>query len=58
MTIDGVSWGVTPVTIRYLSPGAKQLRVTRDGYAAEERVIRIAADQRTTTVRLSLQPVE
>jgi len=58
VTIDGVGWGVTPVAIRYLPPGAKRLRVTRDGYAAEQRVIRILADQPKTTVRVELHQLE
>jgi hypothetical protein len=58
VTIDGVGWGVTPVTIRYLPPGAKQLRVTSDGYATEQRLIRISADQPRTTVRIKLHQVE
>jgi cytoskeletal protein RodZ len=56
VTIDGIGWGVTPVTIRYLPPGTKQLRVTRDGFATEQRVIRFAADQPRTSVRIDLQP--
>jgi hypothetical protein len=54
VTIDGVGWGVTPVTIRYLSPGSKQLRVTSDGFATEQRVIRFSADQPRTSVRIEL----
>lgn len=54
VTIDGVGWGVTPVTIRYLPPGSKQLRVTRDGFATEQRVIRFSADQPRTSVRIDL----
>jgi len=54
VTIDGVGWGVTPVAIRYLSPGSKQLRVTSDGFATEQRVIRFSADQPRTSVRIEL----
>jgi len=55
VTVDGVGWGQTPVTIRYLSAGSKRIRVTRDGYAAREQVVAIAADQPQTIVRLALQ---
>ena len=55
VTVDGVGWGLTPVTIRYLPAGSKRIRVTRDGYAAREQVVAIAADQPQTIVRLALQ---
>jgi len=54
VTIDGVGWGVTPLTIRYLPPGTKQLRVTRDGFTAEERVVRFGTGQTRTSVRIQL----
>jgi cytoskeletal protein RodZ len=55
VTVDGVGWGQTPLTIRYLPPGAKRIRVTHEGYAAREQVVAIAADQPQTIVRLRLQ---
>lgn len=58
VTIDGVGWGRTPVTIKYLPPGAKRLRITSDGFATEERVIRFAADQPRTTVQVTLRANE
>lgn len=58
VTIDGVGWGATPVTIRYLPPGTKRLRVTRDGYAAEARLIRLVPDQPRTSVRIELHEIE
>jgi cytoskeletal protein RodZ len=58
VTIDGVGWGATPVTIRYLPLGTKRLRVTRDGYAAEERLIRILPGQPRTSVRIELHAIE
>ena len=58
VTVDGVSWGTTPVSIRYLQPGYKRLRVTRDGFVAEERTIEFAADRPRTTVRITLRPLE
>jgi cytoskeletal protein RodZ len=54
VTIDGIGWGVTPVTIRFLPPGTKHLRLTRDGFAAVERVIQLAADEPHTSVRIEL----
>jgi cytoskeletal protein RodZ len=45
VTVDGIGWGVTPVTIRHLAEGAKRVRVTNDGYAAGERVVQVTADR-------------
>jgi hypothetical protein len=37
VTINGVGYGTTPLTIPYLPPGAKRVRVTKAGYEAAER---------------------
>ena len=55
LTVNGVGWGITPVTIRYLPPGAKRVRVTREGYLADERVIQIEAGGPATTLRIPMQ---
>jgi len=52
--VDGIGWGTTPVTIRFLSSGEKTLRVIKDGYVSEERRIQVAAN-RAMTVTLTLQ---
>jgi cytoskeletal protein RodZ len=39
VTVNGVGWGVSPVTIRNLEPGDKRIRVTKDGFAATERSV-------------------
>jgi hypothetical protein len=54
VTVDGIGWGVTPVTIRHLRPGSKRIRVTHDGYAAAERVIEVHQD-RASSVSVQLQ---
>jgi cytoskeletal protein RodZ len=41
VTVNGVGWGVAPVTIRYLPPGAKRVRITKDGFAPEEQVVQL-----------------
>jgi cytoskeletal protein RodZ len=56
VAVNGIGWGSTPVTIRHLSPGEKRIRVTKDGYAALERITRVAPD-RSTTVDIQLQPL-
>jgi helix-turn-helix protein/PEGA domain-containing protein len=55
VTVNGVGWGITPVTIRYLAPGAMRVRVTRDGYRAEERLIQIEAGRPPTTLRIPIR---
>jgi hypothetical protein len=39
VTVNGVGWGATPVVIRNLPPGAKTIRVTKEGYVADQRVL-------------------
>lgn len=57
VTVDGVGWGTTPITIRHLSPGAKRIRFTKEGYDAAERVVRvIAARPSSLDVQLSAIP--
>ena len=56
VAVNGIGWGSTPVTIHHLSPGEKRIRVTKDGYAALERVTRVVPD-RSTTVDIQLQPL-
>jgi cytoskeletal protein RodZ len=55
VTVDGVGWGQTPVTIRYLPPGTKRVRVTRDGYLSQERTVNLTADAPRTTVNVTLR---
>ena len=57
VTVDGVGWGQSPLTIRALTPGARVVRVTLDGYAAQERRVAVSSDTARTTVRITLRPV-
>jgi len=56
--VDGREYGRTPVTVGNLSRGAHSVRVTREGYAVDERLVTITSAQRShsVTVRLSPQP--
>ena len=54
VTVDGIGWGTTPATIRLLTPGEKTIRVIKDGYASEERSVRIT-DGRSTSVHVPLR---
>ena len=53
VTVNGIGWGASPVTIRYLPAGEKRIRVTKAGYATEERIVRLT-DGRPTTVDIQL----
>ena len=57
VTIDGVSRGVTPLALRDLDLGAREITVSRPGYASEERriVLTKARPSRSVEVRLSQQ---
>jgi transcriptional regulator with XRE-family HTH domain len=57
VTIDGIGWGITPVTIRHLTPGSKRIRVTKDGYAVEERVVSIGGNPSTVRLEIPLRSV-
>lgn len=43
VTVDGIGWGFTPITVRDLPYGHRRIRVTRDGYVSEQRVVRLSA---------------
>jgi cytoskeletal protein RodZ len=58
VTVDGVGWGQSPLTIRALRAGTRLLRVTLDGYAAQERRVALLADAPRTTVRITLKPLK
>jgi cytoskeleton protein RodZ len=57
VTVDGVGWGPSPMTIRALPSGTRLVRVTLDGYAAEERHVAVSANEPRTTVRITLKPL-
>jgi hypothetical protein len=55
VTINGIGWGETPVTIRYLPPGQKVVRVTKEGYESQQRIISVSDDSRSANVRVTLR---
>jgi transcriptional regulator with XRE-family HTH domain len=57
VTVDGIGWGNAPVTIRYLPAGTKRIRVSKEGYATEERVVSLTEGHlRTLDIRLRSTP--
>ncbi|HEX5107952.1 MAG TPA: helix-turn-helix domain-containing protein [Vicinamibacterales bacterium] len=55
VTVDGIGWGTTPLTIRYIPPGDKKVRVSQDGYTAAERVVHVE-DLQQKKVSFQLTP--
>jgi hypothetical protein len=57
VTINGVGWGMTPLTIGIgqLPPGAKRVRITKPGYRSEERVVATDPEQPPATLRIALR---
>jgi hypothetical protein len=55
VTVDGIGWGETPVTIRNLPPGQKVIRVTKEGYQSQQQTISVPDDPRSSGVRLILR---
>jgi hypothetical protein len=55
VTVDGVSRGTTPLALRDLPLGTREVTVTRRGYLAERRTVAITKERpaRTLDVRLS-----
>ena len=54
VTVNGVGWGPTPVTIRYMPFGRKLIRVTKPGYASGQRAFDFVPDRRVQSVRIQL----
>jgi hypothetical protein len=54
VTVNGVGWGTTPVTIRHIDAGTKRVRVTLDGFDAVERIVQVGSGVRT--VEIALRP--
>ena len=53
VTVNGIGWGLAPVTIRYLPAGDKRIRVSKEGYTTEERMVHLAEGRpRTLDIRL------
>lgn len=54
VTVNGIGWGASPVTIRHVDPGEKRIRVTMDGYKSSERSVMVdQGAQQTIRIRLT-----
>jgi len=57
VTVNGIGWGASPVTIRHLPPGEKHIRATKEGFSAAEQVLAPDGNQRRTLdLRLAAAP--
>jgi cytoskeletal protein RodZ len=56
VTVNGIGWGRTPLTIKYLPIGEKRVRLTKDGYVSTERRVQISAERPVGALRVTLQP--
>jgi cytoskeleton protein RodZ len=54
VTVNGIGWGETPVTIRHLEFGQKRVRLTMQGYVSQERVIGLGPERPHGTARFAL----
>jgi hypothetical protein len=54
VSVDGHDAGTTPATVRDLARGSHTVRVTRDGYVADERKVAITAARSSQTVTVDL----
>jgi transcriptional regulator with XRE-family HTH domain len=57
VTVNGIGWGSTPLIIRYLPPGPKRIRATKDGYRTAERTVELTPGRSDLAVRLELRPL-
>jgi hypothetical protein len=55
VTVDGIGWGPTPVTIHHLPSGQKVIRLTKEGYESQQRIISLPDDRRSAAVRVTLR---
>jgi transcriptional regulator with XRE-family HTH domain len=58
VTVNGIGWGTTPLTIRYLPLGHKRVRLTMSGYVSVERTVVVDGRRPSATVRVSLREQE
>jgi len=54
VSVDGRDYGKTPATVRDLAHGPHQVRVTRDGYAAQERRVVISSSRPSQSVNVAM----
>jgi hypothetical protein len=56
VTVNGIGWGITPVSIPHVPAGRQRVRVVKDDFRSEERVVTVS-DGQPARVAISLRPV-
>jgi hypothetical protein len=54
VTVDGIGWGQTPLTIGHLTFGTKTVRLTHDGYRSHQAVVSITGDRAAQTISVAM----
>jgi cytoskeleton protein RodZ len=55
VTVNGIGWGETPITIKHLEFGQKRVRLTMQGYISQERVLSLGPERPHGNVRFTLR---
>jgi len=55
VTVNGIGWGESPITIQHIEPGEQHIRVTMDGFIASERSV-VIDEGRQQAVNIGLNP--
>jgi len=55
VTVNGIGWGESPITIQHLEPGEQHIRVTLDGFVATERSV-VIDEGHQQAVNIGLNP--
>jgi transcriptional regulator with XRE-family HTH domain len=56
VTVNGIGWGTTPLSIRHLPAGAQRVRIVKEQFRSEERVVDIR-EGRPGRLAVVLKPV-
>jgi hypothetical protein len=56
VTVNGIGWGITPVSIRHVTPGPQRVRVVKHEFRSEERVVTVSEGQ-GHRVAITLKPI-
>jgi serine/threonine protein kinase len=56
VVVDGADYGPTPATVRGLARGSHRVKITRDGYAPEERRFVVTSSRPAQSMTVALAP--
>jgi hypothetical protein len=54
VTVNGIGRGVTPLTMSYLPLGELRLRISREGYQSEERLVLLEARRSKVSLHVTM----